>query len=583
MGSSVKKVFKKATTLPRKIIKTVKKNPELLALAAFIPGLQPLAANAFSGITAAGSSAFLKGAAKRALLQALATKATGGDVSIKDSLIGGAVGQGIGQFAGNAAMFKNVDPRLLQAGIGATTNVGTSLATGQKIDPRSALISGGLNYLTTPQGLSTDDAIGYDEQLRIEQGAPTAYAGAGDDLYDVNTEAFQLPSTQAANITPQPKPEFLGQELRQTPTPFSVADSDGMVMGLDEFSPLTPREELARMDFGSTGGDAIASTQDLTDAINRPEYDTYLPEDIGGAADMGFPTGGTTIPTGGVDNDAAKYNVGGKEYGSAEMPSTTANQLPDSVNVTDGKVDFFQTGSYKEIANDLMQGNLADAAKLTYRIAKDNPFETITALSAAAPLFFSPVPQEGESEEDFTQRKVDVTNYLRQYGSNFYSGADLDDFISRATSNFGYSQGGRVGLEMGGDAIDSYDEISREEIELMRRINEFNMQRAMLEDLEDARENAREDKMGGGIMGLEKMPMGTPRMNQGGVTELDYRAEGGFVPVGIKEKADDVPAMLSKNEFVMTADAVRSAGDGSIEKGAQKMYDTMKQLESRVV
>ena len=79
------------------------------------------------------------------------------------------------------------------------------------------------------------------------------------------------------------------------------------------------------------------------------------------------------------------------------------------------------------------------------------------------------------------------------------------------------------------------------------------------------------------------MPMGIMRSNKAGVIERDYRDEGGFVPVGIKEKADDVPAMLSKNEFVMTADAVRGAGNGSIEKGAQKMYDTMKNLERRVV
>jgi len=78
------------------------------------------------------------------------------------------------------------------------------------------------------------------------------------------------------------------------------------------------------------------------------------------------------------------------------------------------------------------------------------------------------------------------------------------------------------------------------------------------------------------------MPMGEPRQNAGGITELDYRAKGGFVPVGIKEKADDVPAMLSKNEFVMTADAVRAAGNGSIEKGAQRMYDQMKQLEGKM-
>ena len=79
------------------------------------------------------------------------------------------------------------------------------------------------------------------------------------------------------------------------------------------------------------------------------------------------------------------------------------------------------------------------------------------------------------------------------------------------------------------------------------------------------------------------MPTGIMRTNKAGVIERDYRDKGGFVPVGIKEKADDVPAMLSKNEFVFTADAVRGAGNGSIEKGAQKMYDTMKKLEKRVV
>ena len=72
------------------------------------------------------------------------------------------------------------------------------------------------------------------------------------------------------------------------------------------------------------------------------------------------------------------------------------------------------------------------------------------------------------------------------------------------------------------------------------------------------------------------------RQNQGGITELDLRNKGGFIPVGIKEKADDVPAMLSKNEFVFTADAVRGAGKGSINKGAQKMYKLMKSLEKKV-
>ena len=67
-------------------------------------------------------------------------------------------------------------------------------------------------------------------------------------------------------------------------------------------------------------------------------------------------------------------------------------------------------------------------------------------------------------------------------------------------------------------------------------------------------------------------------MDLGGM-EKDYRNEGGFVPIGEKERADDVPARLSLNEFVMTADAVRNAGDGDIDKGAEVMENVMKNLE----
>ena len=71
------------------------------------------------------------------------------------------------------------------------------------------------------------------------------------------------------------------------------------------------------------------------------------------------------------------------------------------------------------------------------------------------------------------------------------------------------------------------------------------------------------------------------RTNPQGVKEIDYRQKGGFVPpIGIKEKADDIPAMLSNNEFVFTADAVRGAGKGNVNEGAKKMYALMKKLEA---
>ena len=72
----------------------------------------------------------------------------------------------------------------------------------------------------------------------------------------------------------------------------------------------------------------------------------------------------------------------------------------------------------------------------------------------------------------------------------------------------------------------------------------------------------------GGIMDLDGM-------------EKDFRNTGGFVDLGAKEKADDVPARLSVNEFVMTADAVRGAGDGDVDEGAERLQRTMKQLEQK--
>jgi len=77
---------------------------------------------------------------------------------------------------------------------------------------------------------------------------------------------------------------------------------------------------------------------------------------------------------------------------------------------------------------------------------------------------------------------------------------------------------------------------------------------------------------------VEGLPI---RQNPKGIRELDLRDNGGFIPpVGIKEKADDIPAMLSNNEFVFTADAVRGMGDGDVNLGAQRMYDQMKMLEA---
>jgi len=112
--------------------------------------------------------------------------------------------------------------------------------------------------------------------------------------------------------------------------------------------------------------------------------------------------------------------------------------------------------------------------------------------------------------------------------------------------------------------------------------------------LQAAKENyamdvrARGFKADGGLMRLGYQEGGDaepvakktmPLLDMGG-KEKDYRETGGFVDMGRMERADDVPARLSKNEFVFTADAVRNAGDGSVDKGAEVMYNMMKNLEA---
>jgi hypothetical protein len=85
----------------------------------------------------------------------------------------------------------------------------------------------------------------------------------------------------------------------------------------------------------------------------------------------------------------------------------------------------------------------------------------------------------------------------------------------------------------------------------------------------------------GGIMGYKKGGSMVPpaRQIEGGVIELDARKTGGYIPYGKKERHDDVPAMLAKDEFVFTSKAVKAAGGGDAKRGAAKMYAIMKQLE----
>jgi hypothetical protein len=239
--------------------------------------------------------------------------------------------------------------------------------------------------------------------------------------------------------------------------------------------------------------------------------------------------------------------------------------------------------------------------------------------------------QEEAENEDIMTRKDFISRYLANAGfdqsmkillmkneilaagGGGFGGKDLDDktddeIIEIYEGMFGESKasGGRVGLAFGGmdprggkptgdSILDSLIEESIDEetppkgimaaMDMFRKPNTgrvaqlfqqiedgVNVSEAMAELLNVYGIDLYSKNAEGGVMDLK----------MGGMpAEMDLR-KGGFVPIGAKEKADDVPARLSKNEFVMTADAVRAAGGGSVNKGAKRMYDLMNKLEAKV-
>ena len=193
-----------------------------------------------------------------------------------------------------------------------------------------------------------------------------------------------------------------------------------------------------------------------------------------------------------------------------------------------------------------------------------------------------------------TQNVGALKSYLAKGARNLgYSEPEIAKIVEENIAEYtsgagGYASGGRV--EYGDGTEDPDDLYSRSYVRVMELMDEgYDFGSAVKKYMEETRDK---EANGGRIgyafgnkpeqnaiqaAGIEGLPL---NQNPAGVTELDLRETGGFIPpVGVKEKADDIPAMLANNEFGFTADAVRGMGDGNVNKGAQRMYDMMKKLE----
>jgi hypothetical protein len=149
----------------------------------------------------------------------------------------------------------------------------------------------------------------------------------------------------------------------------------------------------------------------------------------------------------------------------------------------------------------------------------------------------------------------------RAMGLSGYTEPEIESTLLK----FKFATGGRVGYQMGGGTKPPSMPMNPDMLAMALFGRSYDQltytQKSAIDDMLVTK------KAQGGIMDL-------------GGNEMDLRAKGGFVPIGKKEKADDVPARLSKNEFVFTAKAVRGAGKGDVSKGAKRMYDLMRQYEA---
>jgi hypothetical protein len=209
---------------------------------------------------------------------------------------------------------------------------------------------------------------------------------------------------------------------------------------------------------------------------------------------------------------------------------------------------------------------------------------------------------EAGMNEENSNRAFAIRQSMEAYG---FTEQEILDAIEAA----GYANGGRVGFEFGGipAAVESIEEKPKEFLVDKLKVTvqpgqseQMAIMNAMMNDIDEVMpedrkmefyklylpqlrasgeisENEYEGLMGE-LFGEGKAEGGI--MDLGG-REIDMRT-GGFIPIGKKERADDVPARLSKNEFVMTADAVRAAGGGSVNEGARRMYNLMNNLEAKV-
>ena len=502
-------------------------------------------------------------------------------------------------------------------------NLAVQAASGQGIDLKQGLIAAGLGGVTSSLGAGTGT------------GTEASGAGATNFAPDPFQEAaLGNPTVSAFEPSAFAPDPFQAAAVPSPNTYANIAGGAADIGGEAAYTSAFDYQNTpsvfdtvfdSSVQASTTGGPGTGiPTSDFSDYLNKGiDYPVYDPTDLGSGVVGIEPTLGKFGQTTGLRLD------------NPELAGFTNVEGGSPMNILGpgGRVETFKEA--------LGQGNYLDALKQVSGAAMDYPLTSIGIASLASTAAIPPPPKP----EDFPSNEAylaAVAEYQKKYVSNLAQ--NQGGVLPSSANNPFYptttykANGGRIGYAFGdlvrssgvvsaamnaGDAPSSDISGSGMGGLLARLIrnnpNIFSVVKNTPSPLntiqklfaryygnvnptlnsEEVEKYAREKAAYGGRMGyaygsvdegimaapqianMMGMPVGNPRQNQQGVSELDYRDQGGFVPpIGVKERADDIPAMLSNNEFVFTADAVKNAGGGDPNVGAQKMYTLMKRLES---
>ena len=385
-----------------------------------------------------------------------------------------------------------------------------------------------LNASRSARGASS---LGQVSKPTLAASNPAAYARSKPDLF----KQFKLDNPNIKNsLKGNLREKFLQNMNKGLTDPFSLEGlmTYGGIGGSQTARNYARRKENEFEQEEEERMGKIGRYRDATAALSDYFLNTdYSLEDIYGKGNVpGF-----------LMNKGGRVGLagGGMDDGQRKSGGTTGTNNNNNNNGGNKNDDRVSPGQSMAMAGNVSLAGMSQAeASSAIGMGQDGDTNN-TTLQPYTPYDFD---QEDLNLNEYTPgpemdlgafiNKINPLSQTFTYGDEdeVSYGYSIDPFTGEVEVNAGieFNQGGRVGMNMGG--------------------------------------------------GLGSIPQ-TPMVPQG--MQLDGRG-GGFIPMGAQEKKDDVPAMLAKNEFVMTSDAVRAAGGGSVEKGAQRMYDLMNKLEAQV-